>query len=269
MPELPEVETIKNELAPHVTGQLLIGVVVHDDKLLQGIPVGEFCGKLLGRKVLEINRRGKYLMFQLSGGVVLVIHLRMTGALMLNSDVNAPYTRAVFQFGNGEQLAFVDRRRLGVMRLAGDASEVTSKLGVEPLNKEFTVRVLAEKLRGRKAPIKAVLLDQSIVAGIGNMYADEALFAAKIHPLKEAGDLSAPEIRKLHKSIVTVLKAAITNKGASVDTYKRPGGENGTAHYEFNVAHRRGQTCRVCGGKVDRIVVRNRGSYFCPKCQKM
>jgi len=269
MPELPEVETIKNELAPHITGQLLIGVVVHDDKLLQGMPVGEFCGKLLGRKVLEINRRGKYLMFQLSGGIVLVIHLRMTGSLLLNSDVNAPYTRAVFQFGNGEQLAFVDRRRLGIMRLADDTGEIAGKLGVEPLTEEFTVEVLAEKLRKRKAPIKAVLLDQSIVAGIGNMYADEALFAAKIHPLKEAGDLSAPEIRRLHKSIITILKSAIMNKGASVDTYKRPGGEDGTAHFEFNVAHRRGQNCRACGGAVDRIVVRNRGSYYCPKCQKM
>jgi formamidopyrimidine-DNA glycosylase len=268
MPELPEVETIKNELAPHITGQMIIGVVVQDDKLLQGKSVGEFCGTLLGRRVVGLNRRGKYLMFHISGGKILVMHLRMTGSLLLNSDGSALYTRAVLQFGNGEQLAFIDRRRLGVMWLANNEIEVTGKLGIEPLTKEFTIKMLANKLKGREAPIKAVLLDQSIVAGIGNMYADEALFAAKIHPMKRAGDLSPLSIRKLHKAIVTILESAIMSKGASVDTYKRPGGEDGTAHSEFHVAHRYGDSCG-CGGKVDRIFIRNRGSYFCPRCQKL
>lgn len=268
MPELPEVETIKNELVPHIVDQLIIGVVVHDGRLLQVISIGEFCGKLLGRRVVKLIRRGKYLLFHLSGGKILVMHLRMTGSLMLNTDGNASHTRAIFQFSNGEQLAFIDRRRLGVVWLTDSESEVTKKLGVEPLTREFTANMLATKFEGREAPIKAVLLDQGIIAGIGNMYADEALFAAKIHPLKKAGNLSASEIRRLHEAIVAILKAAIANKGASVDTYKRPGGEGGTAHHEFHVAHHAGDPC-ACGGIVERIAIRNRGSYFCPNCQRM
>lgn len=268
MPELPEVETIKNELAPHVAGRFIIGAVVYDDKLVRPDSVGEFCHQVLGQQVTSLTRRGKYLMFQLSSGKVLIAHLRMTGSLVINS-ADERYARAVLQFDNGEQLAFVDRRRLGVMWLAKSEDEVVGKLGIEPLTAEFTAGMLAKRLKGRQAPIKAVLLDQSIVAGIGNMYADEALFAAKIHPLKKAGDLSSLEVRNLHKAIVNVLQTAVANKGASVDTYKRPGGEPGTAHHEFNVAHRRGETCRVCRSAIERIAIRNRGSYFCPKCQKL
>ncbi len=268
MPELPEVETIKNEITPHVVGQFLIGIVVYDDKLLGGMPVEKFCGELLGKKIVKIGRRGKYLIFTISGGHVLVLHLRMTGSLLLNTDENTPYVRAVLQFGNGEQIAFVDRRRLGMMYLLDTETKIIEKLGVEPLTEDFTVDVLANKCHGRKAPIKAVLLDQNFIAGIGNMYADEAIFAARIYPLKSAGDLSMLEIKKLYKAIVGILKSAVINKGASVDTFKRPGGRDGTAHYEFNVAHRRGEKCRVCGNEINRIAIRNRGTYYCPKCQK-
>ena len=269
MPELPEVETIKNELSPHVVGRLIIGIVVDDEKLIQPYSIGEFCQQLLGQRVTSLERRGKYLLFHLSSGKVLIVHLRMTGLLAINSTGNERYTRAVLQFDSGDELAFIDRRRLGVMRLAGSADEIARKLGVEPLTADFTAEMLAKKLKGRQAPIKAVLLDQAVVAGIGNMYADEALFAARIHPLKKAGYLSSREVKALHKAIVDVLKKAVDNKGASVDTYKRPGGEEGTAHDEFNVAHRRGENCRVCGAAIQRIAIRNRGSYFCPKCQKL
>ncbi len=269
MPELPEVETIKNELSPHVVGRFIIGAAVYDDKLVRPSPAGEFCHKVLGQQVTSLMRRGKYLMFKLSSGKVLIAHLRMTGSLVINSSDNEKYARAVLQFDNGEQLAFIDRRRLGVMWLAQSKDEIEGKLGIEPLTAEFTADTLAKRLKGRQSPIKAVLLDQGIVAGIGNMYADEALFAAKIHPLKKAGDLSLLEARNLHKAIVKVLQVAVKNKGASVDTYKRPGGEQGTAHHEFNVAHRHGETCRVCGSAIERIAIRNRGSYFCPKCQKL
>ena len=269
MPELPEVETIKNELSSHVIERLIIGVVVHDDRLIQPHSIGEFCQKLLGQRVTGLSRRGKYLFFHLSDGTVLIVHLRMTGSLVINSPDDERYIRAVFQFDNGEQLAFVDRRRLGVMWLAESEDEIARKLGDEPLTAGFTAEALAKRLKGRQAPIKAVLLDQTLVAGIGNMYADEALFAAKIHPLKKAGDLSSSEIKNLHKAIVAVLKSAIENKGASVDTYKRPGGEVGTAHNEFKVAHRKSEACRVCGAAIERIPVRNRGSYFCPKCQRL
>jgi formamidopyrimidine-DNA glycosylase len=268
MPELPEVETIKRELSPHVVGRQFIGLRIYDDKPVRQSSVGEFCSRLVGQRVKSLERCGKYLVFHLSSGQVLVIHLRMTGALLLNPAHDDRFARVVFQLDDGSQLVFSDRRRLGVMWLAENDRAIVDKLGTEPLTADFTAENLAEQLKGRKAPIKAVLLDQSIVAGIGNMYADEALFAAKIHPLKKAGDLSSKEVPRLHKAIVNVLQSAIDNKGASVDTYKRPGGELGTAHYEFHVAHRRGGTCDVCGADIQRTTIRNRGTYFCPVCQK-
>jgi formamidopyrimidine-DNA glycosylase len=269
MPELPEVETIKRELSPHIVGRQFIGVGAYDDKPIRQPAVAEFCCKLVGQKIESLERRGKYLIFHLSGGQVLVVHLRMTGTLLFDSGQDDRFARVVFQFDDGSHLAFSDRRRLGVMWLAENEKAIVDKLGAEPLTDAFTAVVLAKKLKGRQSPIKAILLDQAVVAGIGNMYADEALFAAKIHPLKKAGDLSSPEIKRLYKAIVSVLQLAIDNKGASVDTYKRPGGEMGTAHNEFQVAHRRGGTCNVCGSAIQRIAIRNRGSYFCPKCQKL
>ncbi len=190
MPELPEVETIKNELTPHVVGRQFIGVGVYDDKPLRQLTVGEFCYKLVGQRINGLERRGKYLIFHLSNGKVMVVHLRMTGALLLNPSQDDRFARVAFQLDDGSQLVFSDRRRLGVIWLAENEKAIVGKLGTEPLTAEFTAKKLAEKLRDRQAPIKAVLLDQAIVAGIGNMYADEALFAAKIHPLKKAGDLS-------------------------------------------------------------------------------
>jgi formamidopyrimidine-DNA glycosylase len=269
MPELPEVETIKNELLPHVVGRQFIGVGVYDDKPIRQAEVDEFCYKLVGQSITGLERRGKYLIFHLSGGRVLVVHFRMTGALLLNPSQDERFARVAFQLDDGSQLVFSDRRRLGVMWLAENEKAIVEKLGVEPLTADFTAEKLTERMKGRQAPIKAVLLDQAIVAGIGNMYADEALFMAKIHPLKKAGELSLQEVKALYNAIVNVLRAAIDNKGASVDTYKRPGGELGTAHYGFHVAHRRNGTCDVCGAAIQRIAVRNRGTYFCPVCQKL
>lgn len=269
MPELPEVETIKNELLPHVVGRQFIGVGVYDEKPIRQLTVGEFCYKLVGQSITGLERRGKYLIFHLSVGQVMVVHLRMTGALLLDPREDDRFARVVFRLDDGSQLVFSDRRRLGVIWLADNEKTVVEKLGVEPLTKDFTAERLAERLKGRQAPIKAVLLDQTVVAGIGNMYADEALFISKIHPLKKAGELSSQEIEALYKAIVTVLRSAIDNKGASIDTYKRPGGELGTAHYQFHVAHRRNESCDVCGTDIQRVTVRGRGSYFCPVCQKL
>jgi formamidopyrimidine-DNA glycosylase len=250
-------------------GRLIIGIVVDDEKLIRPYSTGEFCRQLLGNRITSLERRGKYLFFHLSHDKLFVVHLRMTGLLAINSRGNKRAIRAVLQFDNGDELAFIDRRRLGVMRLVRSMDEITRKLGVEPLTADFNAVTLTKKLKGRKSPIKAVLLDQTMVAGIGNMYADEALFVARIHPLKEAGELSSREIKALYKAIVVVLKRAVAKKGASVDTYKRPTGEKGTAHDEFNVAHRRGERCHNCGAAIERIAIRGRGSYFCPKCQKL
>jgi formamidopyrimidine-DNA glycosylase len=199
----------------------------------------------------------------------LVIHLRMTGSLLLNPSETNRYVRIVFYFENGAQMVFTDRRRLGAVQLLKNEHPIIDKLGPEPLAPGFTTNILAERLRKRQAPVKAVLLDQGFIAGIGNMYADEALFAAKIHPLRRAASLSSTEIQRLHRGIIDVLKSAISSKGASIDTYIRPDGQLGTAHDNFRVAHRRGYSCPVCRTPIQRLTIRNRGSYFCPHCQKL
>jgi formamidopyrimidine-DNA glycosylase len=189
--------------------------------------------------------------------------------LLLNPKGVDRYARAIFGLSNGHRLVFDDRRRLGLMWLVDDAATVVCKLGPEPLDKRFTANVLQERLSRHHIPIKAALLDQRIVAGIGNMYADEALFAARIHPLRKADELSPQEVRTLHNSIRRILQAAIGSKGASVDTYIRPRGELGTAHFDFKVAHKRGETCPICGSAIERVAVQNRGTYFCPRCQPL
>jgi formamidopyrimidine-DNA glycosylase len=267
MPELPEVETIKNELTPWVVGQSFTEVTISDAKLVWGGSAEEVRRGLIGQKIESLERRGKYLIFHLSNGKSLIIHLRMTGSLLLNpKDVNC-YARAVFHLSNGHHFVFSDRRRLAKIWLVDDADAVISKLGPEPFDESFTTDIFEQKLSRHRIPIKAALLNQSIVAGIGNMYADEALFAARIHPQRKADDLSPAEVRTLHHYIRSVLQAAITNKGASVDTYVRPEGELGTAHSDFKVAHRGGEPCPVCGSPIERCVVQNRGTYFCPRCQ--
>jgi len=267
MPELPEVETIKNELAPRVVGQSFAKVAILDAKLVCGGSAVEVRRGLIGQKVERLERRGKYLVFRLSNGRSLIIHLRMTGVLLLNPEEADRYARAVFHLSGGQRLVFRDQRRLGVMWLVDDAETVVCKLGPEPLDRSFTADILRQRLSRHHIPIKAALLDQHIVAGVGNMYADEALFAACIHPLRKADELSSKEVRTLHNNIRRILRAAIGSKGASVDTYVRPEGELGTAHFDFKVAHKGGEPCPVCGCPVERIAVQNRGTYFCPKCQ--
>jgi len=270
MPELPEVETIKNELLPYVLGHRIGGVTLFWDGIVRQPSVEEFHARLIGQRIVRLSRRGKYLIFNLTSDDALIIHLKMTGSLLLKPASTEPEKsiRAIIYLDDETGLYFQDPRKLGRMWLAEDTSSVIGKLGPEPLEADFTPEILAQRLHNRSAPIKAVLCDQGFIAGIGNMYADEALFAAKIHPLRSGKSLSRDEVERLHSAIQQVLWAAIGNKGASVDTYLRPGGELGTAHFQFQVAHYlSGKLCPVCGTPIERIPIRNRGSYFCPKCQ--
>jgi len=267
MPELPEVETIKNELLPWVVGQSFTQVTIFDTELVCGGSAEEVRRGLIGQKVESLGRRGKYLIFHLSNGRSLIIHLRMTGVLLLNPQGVDHYARAVFHLSNGHRLVFSDRRRLGLIWLVDDADTVVCKLGPEPLDESFTPGILGQRLSRHHIPVKAALLDQCIVAGIGNMYADEALFAARIHPLRKTDALSPEEVQTLHNCIRRVLGAAISNKGASVDTYVRPEGELGIAHSDFKVAHKGGEPCPICGSTIERVPVQNRGTCFCPGCQ--
>jgi len=271
MPELPEVETIKNELAPHIIGRGITGVTLFWQGIVRQPSVEEFCSRLIGQKITGITRRGKYLIFSLTSGEAFIIHLKMSGSLLLKpaSAKADKFTRAILYLDNEASLHFRDPRKLGVMWLVKDKNSVVGKLGPEPLETNFTPQILAQRLSKHMAPIKALLCDQSFVTGIGNMYADEALFSARIHPLRSGKSLSQQEVERLHRAIQQVLWAAIKNKGASVDTYFRPNGQIGTAHFQFRVAHRGGQTCPVCGTPLQRLPIRNRGSYFCPKCQPL
>ena len=269
MPELPEVETIKNELSPHVIGRTITGVTILWERTVHSPPAEEFRSRLAGKRITGLSRRGKYLIFSLSSQEFLIVHMKMTGSLLLmpaSAELDS-YTRAILFLDDETALQFRDPRKFGKMWLAKDTCEVLPEMGPEPLHDGFTPRVLAQRLHDRKAPIKALLSDQGIIAGIGNMYADEALYSARIHPLRLGGSLTHDEIQRLHRAIIDTLTTAIGSKGASIANYYRPGGEQGTAHFNFKVAHRRNETCPECGGPVERIVVRNRGTYFCPRCQ--
>jgi formamidopyrimidine-DNA glycosylase len=269
MPELPEVETVKNELTPYIVGRKLTGVTLLWEGIVKTPSVEDFCSRIVGQKITGLARHGKYLVIGLTSDDLLVLHLKMSGSLLVSRDSVEPpkYTRAIIHLDGRTNIFFRDPRKFGAMWLVKESSSVTQKLGPEPLEADFTPQVLAQRLRNRKAPIKALLCDQSVIAGIGNMYADEALYAAGIHPLRLGGSLSSDEIERLHHAIQQILRAAIGNKGASIVNYYRPSGEPGTAHFEFKVAHGRGKTCPICGSAIQRITVRNRGTYFCPKCQ--
>lgn len=269
MPELPEVETIKNEITPYLIGRTITRVEVFWEKLVREPSEAEFQARLAGQKIVGLLRYGKYLVLKLNDGGRLIMHLKMSGSLLVSQGSSPPpkYTRAILHLDGNTTVFFRDPRKFGRMWLVKDEAEVVGKLGPEPLKPDFTPEVLAGRLAGRKGPIKALLIDQGIIAGIGNLYADESLFAARIHPLRSGDSLSKEEVSRLYDAINKVLIAAIGNKGASIVNYYRPTGETGTAHFEFSVAHQRGKSCPRCGTPVKRIVVRNRGTYFCPKCQ--
>lgn len=271
MPELPEVETTINDLKPYIIGKCIEKVNILSNRTVAEPSVDLFREGLANRKIKSLSRRGKHLIFELDNGKFLIIHMRMTGALLLKPSAEEPAkaVRAIFYLDDGTAIHFSDIRRFGKMWLVKNKSEVLGKLGPEPLAPEFTPEILAGILDNRKTPVKPLLIDQTLIAGIGNMYADEALYYARIHPLRPAGSLSRSEIKRLHGAIQKVLKQGIRNNGASTDTYIRPEGTKGKAQLEFQVAHRKGEQCPVCGGSIERITVHQRGTFFCPQCQKL
>jgi len=270
MPELPEVETVKNQLAPHIIGRTITKVTLHWERMVKGQDAAEFLRLVTGQKIMDMTRQGKYLIVHLSNGSKLIIHLKMTGSLLLGkNDAEPPqYTRAIIHLDDGQNVFFRDPRKFGVLKLLKDTKEIDAKLGPEPLGEEFTLKYFTEGLAKRTAPIKAFILEQKFIAGVGNMYADEALFLARIDPRRPANTLKKTEIRRLFDAIHEVLLAGLKYGGASVVTYYHPDGTVGTAHQHFNVAHNQKKECPVCGGPIERVVVRGRGSYYCPKCQK-
>ena len=267
MPELPEVETIRRSVEPQIVGTLVDGIELIDPSIAAPNEP-ESLQAAVGATVRAVLRRGKHLILLLAGNSGLVIHLRMTGALFLCEPRDGMRVRAMLSFSNGVLLAFADNRRLGKLHYFRDLKPLLLKLGQEPLDADFTPEYLHGLLSHHRTPIKATLLDQHIVAGIGNMYADEALFESGIHPLVPANELDEWQIEHLWRAIRAVLERAIERQGASVDTYWLPNGERGSAHDAFCVAHRRGAPCPRCGTSIERVMIRKRGSYYCPSCQR-
>ena len=268
MPELPEVETIRRDLEGKIIGRRFTAVTLLWSKMLQNLTLAAFERGIISQSITDMDRRGKYLILRLSNGMSLIMHLKMSGSLRLDTACDDDrHIRAVFSLDNGVNLYFRDPRKFGRIWLVENEREVIGKLGPEPLEKEFTPDALRSILEKRQSPIKTVLCDQSLIAGIGNMYADEALFAAAIHPLRKASSLSLGEVKRLHRAIRTILQEAIASGGASISDYRRPDGSSGEAQFAFKVAHQRGAPCPRCKTPIERIVVRQRGTYFCPICQ--
>ncbi|HKG35229.1 MAG TPA: bifunctional DNA-formamidopyrimidine glycosylase/DNA-(apurinic or apyrimidinic site) lyase [Solirubrobacterales bacterium] len=273
MPELPEVETIRRQLAPEVAGRVVRRLDVLDPLWSRPVDPAELGAAVSGRGIREMGRRGKYLLLRLDGGETLAMHLRMTGNLLLVEDgeaAEARFLRARFELDDGRELWFTDARRFGQALLLGDErleEHLAERLGLEPFSEDFTPAALGEMAAGRSAPLKSFLLDQKGVAGVGNIYADEALFRASLHPLSPAGSMRSGHLEDLHEGILGALRAGLDEGGASIDDYRDARGERGTMQDEFLVHTREGQACPRCGESIRRIVVSGRSTYFCPGCQ--
>ncbi|MFA6525979.1 MAG: DNA-formamidopyrimidine glycosylase [Candidatus Buchananbacteria bacterium] len=303
MPELPEVQTIVSELDEKISRKIISAVEVFKYKSVR--PMNKkFVQGIVGKKIIGVARRAKMIIIELAGKKYLLIHLKMTGQLVYQSksgkgvsgghpipvpakvrqiqaypmsgeikDAGLPskFTRVSFDFKDGSKLFFNDIRRFGWIKLVDEKSylEETGKYGIEPLSEDFTLKNFKGKLRrypNRK--IKQVLMDQSLIAGVGNIYADEAAFAARVMPTRPAISLTEKEIKALHQAIPRILKLAVKMKGTSADTYITTSGEEGKMMKHLKVYGRPGQKCRGCAGTIHKMKVGGRGTHYCPACQK-
>ena len=271
MPELPEVETIRGQLAPLVEGRKLRRVDVLDARWSRPLAPDELAAALQGRRVHSLGRRGKYLLWSLSGDVHLAQHLRMTGAVLLEPKPEPPHVSARLDLGPGRRLTVVDPRRFGTGELLLGEHAVdeffAERVGVEPFADEFTAERLRALARGRIGPIKSFLLDQRHVAGVGNIYADEALFRAYVHPLRPAGRLTRAQYAALRDAVIEALQAGVDARGASIDDFRHLDGVRGSFQDQFLVHTRAGEPCVRCGTTIVKLVVGGRGTYVCEHCQ--
>jgi formamidopyrimidine-DNA glycosylase len=271
MPELPEVETIRRQLAPLVEGRTLERVRILDARWCRPLAPGEVLDAVRGRRVERLGRRGKYLVWSLSDDVHLAQHLRMTGTVLCDPDPHQGHVRVRIDLDDGTRLAIVDPRRFGTgeLLLGDDALDAffAERLGLEPFDEGFTVEHLRGLARGRRAPVKAFLLDQRRVAGVGNIYADEALHRAGIHPLRGAGALTVEQHGRLREAVIWALRAGIEARGATIDDFRHVDGVWGSFQDRFQVHRREGEACTSCGATILKMVVAGRGTYVCETCQ--
>ena len=286
MPELPEVETIRRDLKKKILNKKIKQVLL-TKKSRVNLNHKEFIKILQNRRFVDIDRVGKLIIFDIDiKDKFLLVHLKMTGQLIYthgqqvtaggHSDVKYNFdlpdnsTRVTFEFSDGGKLFFNDMRRFGYLKIVDskELEKIKSKFGIEPLTKDFTIENLKKVLQGRKTSIKAILLNQQLIAGIGNIYADEACFGAKIRPDRQVNRLTKQEIMKLHRSIEKVIKKAIDMRGTTFNNYRDSDGNKGDFLKFLKVYGRDGLKCKRCSGIIEKTKVAGRGTHFCPKCQK-
>ena len=268
MPEMPEVEQVRKTLLPHIKGKKINKVDVFLPRLIQHPTADIFEKKLKGRTILDVGRRGKYLLLQTDKGT-LVVHLRMTGALVV-SEEEPPYAKVKFALSDKLNLWFTDIRTFGTLYYVDDDFEIKglATLGPEPLSKELTVDYLFPLAQKSRKPVKTFILDQTIIAGLGNIYADEALFLAGIKPTRLACEVKKQEVPKLIDAINQVISQGIKNRGTTFRDYKDGEGKKGNNQNFLMVYSRGGKPCKKCGSILEKTKVGGRGTVYCPKCQK-
>jgi formamidopyrimidine-DNA glycosylase len=283
VPELPEVETVCRQLAPFAEGRRIDRLEILDARWSRPHAPERLEAAVAGRTITAVDRRGKYILLRLDDGSTLTMHLRMTGNLVIGGErIGGPrlyegehdmelHLRALFSLDDGSTLRFTDPRRFGHAHLLS-AEEIgpyfDARLGIEPLGGELTPQHILNQASGRTAPLKSFLLDQRRIAGIGNIYADEALHRAALHPLSPAGSMRLEHAEELRDGIVESLELGIRNGGSSIDDYRDARGEEGSMQDEFLVHTREGEPCPRCGEVISRIVVGGRSTYFCANCQR-
>lgn len=275
MPEMPEVETICRSLRDHVVGKTIADIEIRLSRLVKWPLPADFRSIMLGRTIESLERRAKYLLFQLSGEWVLVIHLRMTGRLYYKDagQLASGSVRVLFRFATGDSMEYLDTRTLGTLYLLKQ-SELgriygLSSLGPEPLAENFTTKYLVDGLAKRKGKIKMVLLDQAFIGGLGNIYVDESLSRAGLHPERRANTLKDAEIEKMYEAINFVIEKSICENGTTIRDYRDGDGNKGDFQNELCVYGRKGMPCQTCGTLIVRMEVGGRGTHFCPQCQAL
>jgi formamidopyrimidine-DNA glycosylase len=273
MPELPEVESVRMQLEPALVGRRFERVSIDDPRLVRPYEPAEVAAELEGEAVAAVQRRGKYLVVRFESGRVLLIHLRMTGSLLRapsGSLPDDPHRRAVVNLDDGSDVAYRDVRRFGTWLLLepGEAEPyLAARVGDEPLDALFTAARLGERLAGRRTSLKAALLDQRTLAGMGNIYVDEALWRARLNPVRPASGLDRNELRRLHRGIRAALEHGLARQGSTLRDYRLPDGGGGSMQDEFRVYGRRAEPCDRCGTLIARTQVAGRTTWFCPTCQ--
>lgn len=275
MPELPEVETVKEALNQTVKGQTIKEIELRYEPMVKNMSADEFKEKLINQTIQEVSRRGKYLVFHFDD-YQLLSHLRMEGKYFYvdsNFELNS-HVHVIFTLENGKRLLYQDTRKFGTYHLYDKAIDLETTapfqvLGLEPFATEFTPSYVKEKIQNKKKPIKSLLLDQTIVCGLGNIYVDEVLYRARLHPLTSSSELTDKDIENVVKYTVEVLARAIELGGTTIRTFSSSHGVSGTFQNELLVHQRKGENCYECHTPIEKIKVGGRGTYFCPTCQKL